>query len=169
MLRGGLGAALALLFSACGGGEAPPSGNSCSLSTAVFGGTTIQIDASEPTTCATLNSTGAGVWGSFTGPNNKGKIELDIDNVTEGQTGKAYPSTVIVEDAAANRWRGNCLAEVTEHKALEVQQSTVGELRHYQLAGTVACSNPLTPLSAGSSETVFVDRLEFRTQVSWRN
>jgi hypothetical protein len=166
-------AAVCLALTACGGND-DDSGNSgvqgtCGLRTDVSGGMSLQFTGKSDAVCLTQHSFDTGIDALFSGLNGKGTFELTIDDIAEGETGDDYPVQVVVTNAGRERWQGmGCVASITAHDLVEVEASEIGELRHYQVAGTGTCAEPLESVPAGS-DVVTVGPFGFRAQITWRD
>ncbi len=164
-------ALLCLAITACGGGDDDgdaSSASTCALRAEVSGGASIRFTGKDDTACLTQHSFDSGLDVSFSGLGGTGLLELGIDGVAEGEKGDGYATQVGVTSADSQRWRGmSCVVSITEHELVEVEASEIGELRHYQVAGSGRCAEPLESVPAGS-EPVTVDAFSFRAQFTWR-
>lgn len=164
---------LCLVLSGCGssddGAAHSSSLGACGVRVAITGGTSIDFSGHDDAACATLHSFDAGLDAVFIGSNAKGTIELAVRSVTEGETGSDYATHVNVTSAAKEHWQSDdCLTSITEHRHSSTEQSSLGELRHYQVTGNGSCSAPLESAPAGG-EPVTVGAYEFRAEFTWRD
>lgn len=169
---------LALLaggLSGCGDGGGDGNGSpssslgTCGIRADVTGGTTIHFTGANDAACATQHSFDTGLDAAFLGLNAKGTLELIVDSVTEGATGDDYPTRIVVTSPAKERWQSAaCLASISEHRLVKTEASAIGELRHYQVSGEGACTDPLAATPAGP-DPVTLSTFAFRAQFTWRD
>jgi hypothetical protein len=142
---------------------------SCGVAARLTGGSSLHFTGDDDAACATQHSFDSGLEVTFVGLSGEGSLELQIADVTEGETGADFKTRVIVVDAANERFQGNdCLTSVSEHHLLETEASTIGELRHHQVSGQGTCPRPLTPLNAEVGEAA-LGSFAFRAQFTWRD
>jgi hypothetical protein len=142
---------------------------SCGVEARLSGGSSLRFTGDDDAACATQHSSESGLEVMFVGVSAPGSFELQIADVTEGETGAEFETRVIVVDAANERFQGNdCSTSVSEHRLLETEASTIGELRHYQVSGEGACPSPLSPLNAEVGEAA-LGGFAFRAQFTWRD
>src|SRR5687768_17996032 len=111
---------LALL--ACGGSDGGNAGSSslgtCGVRADVSGALTAKFDGNDDSGCVTSHSFDTGLSGGFLQLGTEYGLELDIVDVTEGQTGD-FPSTLTVSDESRARWRSSaCTTTLSEHELL---------------------------------------------------
>jgi hypothetical protein len=142
---------------------------SCGVEAQLSGGSSLRFTGNDDAACATQHSFDSGLEVMFVGVSADGSLELQIADVTEGETGADFTTRVIVVDAANERFQANdCLTSVSEHDLLETETSNIGELRHYQVGGEGSCPSPLTPLNAAVGEAT-LGSFAFRAQFTWRD
>lgn len=142
---------------------------SCGVEARLSGGSSLHFTGDDDAACATQHSFESGLEVMFVGVSAEGSFELQIADVMEGETGADFKTRVIVVDAAHERFQGNdCLTSVSEHRLLETEASTIGELRQYQVSGQGTCPSPLTPLNAELGEAA-LGSFAFRAQFTWRD
>ncbi len=169
-------AVLCLTLPACGdsGGDGnAPTGSSesgtCSIRADVAGGTSLRFTGKDDAACATLHSVDVELDAVFIGENGKGSLAVRISTVTEGETGTDFPTRVIVTSSGKEQWQNNgCLTSISEHRAVKVENSEVGELRHYQVSGEGTCTEPFGTGSEGS-DPVTLGPFGFRAPFTWRD
>ena len=155
---------------ACGGNDdVNDSEGSCLLRAEVSGAVSIRFTGKDDAACLTQHSFDTGLDATFSGLGGKGMLELSIAEVAEAEIGDDYMAEVGVMSADKERWRGTgCLASLTAHDLVEAEASELGELRHYQVAGSGRCVGPLESVPAGA-EPVTVEAFDFRAQFTWRD
>ena len=157
--------------SSSGGNDSTNSGvqGTCGIRADVAGGTSIRFTGNNDAACATQHSFDTGLDATFIGIDNKGTLELTIDDIAEGEIGSDYPTRLSVMNAADERWQSStCLTSISEHHLVEVEDSEIGELRQYQVSGEGTCPEPLEPLSAGA-DPVTLASFAFRARFTWRD
>jgi len=141
---------------------------SCNLRAQVSGGTDIAFTGTDDAACLTVMGSESGLDVIFSGAGAKGSLELIVDFVLEGELGE-FPARVVVTSTARENWQGKaCTATLSEHRLLSTEASTLGELRHYQVAGSGSCSEALESVPTGGA-SVTVGDFAFRAQFSWRD
>jgi hypothetical protein len=167
-------ALVGLVLSGCGNSDGNDGANAsslgaCGLHAQITGGTSIDFSGRDDAACATLHSFDAGLDAVFIGTDTKGTLELAVRAVTEGETGSDYATHVLVTSTAKEHWQSDgCLTSITEHRLLSKEQSSLGELRHYQVTGDGTCSAPLDSVPAGG-EPASVGPYAFRAEFTWRD
>ena len=96
---------------------------------------------------------------------------ITIEEVTEGEVGAAFPAQVdvIVDDS---RWATSpdaCAVDVEEHALELTEDSAIGEMRHYRIAGKGACPIPALPSSAEATGEVTIGSFRFAGSAVWRD
>jgi hypothetical protein len=171
-MAAGFLALLGLGSSACGsGGDGASSSalGTCGLRADVSGGAVIRFAGKDDAACVTQHSSGSGLDLMFIGAGAKGTLELSIDDVTEGETGRDFPARVVVTSQSKQHWQGSaCLAAVSEHDLFSTEVSELGELRHYRVSGEGDCSDTLDSVPAGA-EAATLGPFAFRAEVTWRD
>lgn len=163
-----------LLFAGCGssedseesgpGGFAP--GTTCGIRLELSGAIEEALDAESAVACATQLSGSAGVDATFLpigGAETLSGVELSVDAVEKGKTGKGFPAELSITHADKRRWATNaCSVDVLAH-AFSQSDSFAD---HYRIVGTTTCSEPAAAVS-GSDPSVVVKSLAFVATVPW--
>ena len=168
-------AVLALLLVACGGDDDAGGGSeskpSCAFGATLSGDVLGTFDANKDLACLISHSFESGIDVVFITGEGASTVELGIDDVTEGQTGTAFPATIrlSLEDGGDYATpTGGCTATVTEHQLEKTEMSAIGELRHYQVAGAAVCAEPAIS-SAPETGAITFDDVTFRIPAVWRD
>ena len=152
----------ALLGAACGEGGDIEGSESCTLK-ASFSGAIDTAIAPGSVACAVLASFDSGVEVGYLAPGaTVERVDLSIDEVTEGETGTSFPAEVGIEVATESYTWVSCTATISEHEY--VGPAELGD--DYRVVGTVTCPVD-APADSGSPSTVSLDELEFVVTTSW--
>lgn len=90
-------------------------------------------------------------------------VGLDIDAITIGMTGDAFPATVRVYSSDSTNWASSdCTVAVSEHSLREPVE--LGDA--YLVRGTGQCAGPLMDEAGASSVTL--TPFEFVVVVTWQ-
>lgn len=112
--------------------------------------------------CVTAVSTGSGIDVTF-GPNGSpvASVEMQIENVTQGETGK-FPGSATIRDPDTNRWiAGDCSFDIS---AQQDQGPAIGGER-YRVVGSGTCGTAQP--QSGVSGTVSLSPFDFVTVLRW--
>jgi hypothetical protein len=164
--------ALGLLLVACGGdGDGGGDGSKpiCSIGVTLSGDVDARFDVDDDMSCLISHSFDSGIELSYIPAQEVSNIELDIAEITEGETGANFPATVVVHLDVGTRYSvGACTAEITEHRPDGTETTSIGELRNYVVVGTASCTEPALPPPPATG-TIEVGALSFRIPATWRD
>ncbi|HEX6277122.1 MAG TPA: hypothetical protein VFZ53_28975 [Polyangiaceae bacterium] len=164
--------ALGFLLVGCGGdgdGGGDASKPICSIGVTLAGDVEARFDVDDDVSCLIAHSSGSGIELSYIPAEEVSTIELDIAEVTEGETGADFPMTVVVNlDAGTRYTTGACTATLTEHRLDGTETTSIGELRNYVVVGTGSCAEPALP-PAPATGSIELGALSFRIPATWRD
>jgi hypothetical protein len=169
-----LSAALGMVVLGCGGGDGDDSTGTgplgrCGIRAETAGGALIRFTGDNDAACGTQHSFDTGLDVIFIGTSAQGSLEIAVEDVAEGETGEDYPTRVMVTNPAKQRWQSpGCVTSISEHGLVEVEDSEIGELRHYQVSGSGSCAEELESVPAGDAG-VSLDAFAFRAEFTWRD
>jgi hypothetical protein len=160
-------------MTACGGGGSDGQNSSalgsCGIRAEVSGLIAIQFTGKDDAVCATEHSLGSGLNATFIGIGGKGTLELTVDAVIEAETGSNFPTHVVITGPEKEHWqRDNCVTSISEHRLLNRESSSIGELRHYQVSAEGTCKDTIGEESPGPASTTF-SPFAFRAEFIWRD
>ena len=164
-------AALLLLVTACGddaGGESGgfPQGTTCGAALEVNGGLDLSISPSRTSTgCVSSVSHDSGFAVGFLFVDSElASARVEIENVTEGETGEDFPAQLSFVHDDDREWSvANCVAEVTEHEY--VAPNELGWKR-YRVSGSVECTSA-SSVDERATEALDVRSFAFIATISW--
>jgi hypothetical protein len=152
-----------------GGGSASgsfPKGTTCGAAISASGAVALDVPASDSSTaCTSQTSSDSGIDAGFVFVDSAfARVDLEIDDVREGQTGGGFPARLTIVHDDGRKWQGeHCTADITEHEDVGPAEL---DREMYRVAGSVACeSAPSVP--AGSGSALDVESFAFVVHVAW--
>ncbi len=135
--------------------------DSCAFHTTVSGAISAELGP-DGMACVTAVSSGSGIDVTF-GPNGGpvASVEMQIENVTEGGTGK-FPGTATVRDSNTDRWiASDCSFDITAQQ--DQGPAMTGE--RYRVLGSGSCG--AAQPQSGAPGTVTLSAFDFATTLRW--
>jgi hypothetical protein len=138
----------------------------CGAAITLGGALVLRVAPSNSSTaCASQTSLGSGIATGFLFVESElSRVELEVDDVLEGETGSAFPARLRIVHDDGREWLGErCTAELAEHE--HVGPGELGwEL--YRVVGSVACDGAAS-IRDGSAPALQVQSFDFVVTLSW--
>jgi hypothetical protein len=138
----------------------------CGAAMTLAGAIELRVPPSRTSTaCGTQTSFESGIDTGFLFVEGElSHVDLEVDDVREGETGGQFPARLRIVHDDGREWRSEqCMAEIAEH--VHVGPAELGWER-YRLAGSVACDDA-TSVPAGSGPALEVQSFDFVVTVPW--
>ena len=138
--------------------------STCALTLSVSGDFTGSVTEDRGAGCLIQHSFGAGIDVTYLprGSGEPGRVDLSIDDVTQGETGEGFPATIRVRHSDERVWQANgCVVTIDVHEA----HGTSEDGEDYRVAGSGTCPSNATDGAEGS---LTVAPFDFVVVVTWR-
>jgi hypothetical protein len=138
----------------------------CGAAIATSGAVALQVAPSDSSTaCTSQTSSDSGMDAGFVFVDSKlAHVDLEIDDVLEGQTGRGFPARLTIVHDDDRKWVGEkCIADVVEHA--DVGAAELGRER-YRVRGSVVCES-VTSVPASSGPALELESFEFVVSIAW--
>jgi hypothetical protein len=141
-----------------------PSDTTCGLSVAISGGVEGSFTPDTAVACATQLSSTAGIDAAFLQLEGDVRtVELEVADVTKGETGQGFAARVRVTHEDDRRWGADgCVVDITKHSF--VSQDDFAD--RYLVAGSGVCDEPAASIG-GTDPEVTIGELSFVATVPW--
>jgi hypothetical protein len=125
-----------------GGGDTV-SDSDCALGITLSGDVEKSVSVNDSAACLVAHSFESGIIAGLTVLGSGFSIQINVQDVTEGQTGSGFPMEVgvnIDDGPGYNTPLPGCSASITEHAFNGTVENEIGEQREYRVIGSASCT-----------------------------